>query len=263
MHLAGQHSASPVEPPITAESGYAMAALLVSLSVMAIMMTVAMPVWKHDMQREREAELIFRGEQYVRAIQLFQRKAGPGVLPPSIDLLVEQRFLRKKYKDPITGDDFLPVMAGQALAIQAGQGAAGQSATPGATATAQPGGGTSAGRPATGAAPIGSPGAGGVGGIIGVMSKSKDKSIRLYNGRSHYNEWQFVYIASTQAPGVAPGATGAPGRPGSAQPPGGVIPGGRGGRGGRGGPGTPDGRGGRGPGGTNPFQQPRRPGPGR
>src|SRR6185295_19638270 len=91
------------------QRGYAMVVLIVGLSVMAVMMTAAMPVWKQITQREKEAELVFRGEQYARAIGLFQRKNGPGTLPPSFDVLVEQRFLRKKFKDPITGDDFAPV----------------------------------------------------------------------------------------------------------------------------------------------------------
>ena len=86
-----------------------MAALLVGLSVLAVLATAAMPVWRQMVQRERETELIFRGEQYARAIALFQRKAGPGVLPPNLDVLVEQRVLRKKYRDPITGDEFQPV----------------------------------------------------------------------------------------------------------------------------------------------------------
>ena len=60
------------------ERGYAMVVLLVSLSVMAVMMSVAMPVWKQTAQREKETELVFRGEQYARAIALFQRKHGPG-----------------------------------------------------------------------------------------------------------------------------------------------------------------------------------------
>ena len=61
------------------ESGYAMAALLVALSVMAVLASAAMPTWKQLSQREKEAELIFRGQQYARAIGLFQRRAGPGV----------------------------------------------------------------------------------------------------------------------------------------------------------------------------------------
>src|SRR6185295_10554941 len=88
------------------QHGYAMAALLVALAVMAILMTAAMPTWRQMVRREQEAELIFRGQQYAHAIGLFQRRAGPGVLPPSVDVLVEQKFLRKKYLDPITGEDF-------------------------------------------------------------------------------------------------------------------------------------------------------------
>ena len=67
-----------------------MAALLVALSVMAILASAAMPSWKQMTQREREAELVFRGQQYARAIGLFQRRAGPGVNPPNLDVLVQQ-----------------------------------------------------------------------------------------------------------------------------------------------------------------------------
>src|SRR5436305_13907705 len=101
MNLRGQH-------------GYAMAVLLVTLSVMAILLSVAMPVWKHTSQREKETELVFRGQQYVHAIALFQRKHGPGVLPPNIDALMAEHYLRKKFKDPITNDDFLILTQGQA-----------------------------------------------------------------------------------------------------------------------------------------------------
>ena len=90
-----------------------MAALLVAMSIMAIMLTVVMPVWKHTAQREKEEELVFRGMQYVHAIGLFQRKFA-NAYPPNIDVLVEQRFLRKKFKDPITNDDFVPLPVGAA-----------------------------------------------------------------------------------------------------------------------------------------------------
>ena len=51
-----------------------MAALLVAMSIMAIAMSVALPVWHTAMQREKEAELIFRGQQYARAVMLYQRR---------------------------------------------------------------------------------------------------------------------------------------------------------------------------------------------
>src|SRR5438128_2268383 len=120
MKLAGQASGQR-----SGERGYAMAALLVAMSIMAVMMTVAMPVWKHTAQREKEEELVFRGLQYVHAIGMFQRKFA-NAYPPNIDVLVDQRFLRKKYKDPITNDDFAIIPVGQGAPGTGQQGAAGQ-----------------------------------------------------------------------------------------------------------------------------------------
>ena len=116
MHLAGQ-----ARRPLNGEAGYAMAALLVAMSIMAVMMTVVMPVWKQTAQREKEEELVFRGKQYVHAIGLFQRKFA-NAYPPNIDVLVDQRFLRKKFKDPITNDDFAPLPVGQGAPASAAGG---------------------------------------------------------------------------------------------------------------------------------------------
>jgi hypothetical protein len=91
-----------------------MAALLVAMAVMAVVMSVLLPVWHTLSVREKEEELMFRGQQYDRAIQLFRKKnAAPG--PPNVDALIQGRFLRKKFKDPITGADFnfVGVNAGQ------------------------------------------------------------------------------------------------------------------------------------------------------
>ncbi len=199
-----------------------MAALLVAMGVAAVLVTAMLPTWKTMARREMEAELVFRGEQYARAIALFQRRAGPGVLPPSLDVLVSQKFLRKKYKDPITGQDF---------DVLSPTNVAGPQPAPGAGA---PGGQAGRGNAPAGqgvgavASPQGA--GGGRGGIMGVVSKSKEPSLRLYNGRSRYNEWQFV-APQAQAPGAsgAPGRGGQPGVPGG---PGGVAPPGQGGRGG-------------------------------
>jgi type II secretory pathway pseudopilin PulG len=198
-----------------------MVALLVGMSVMSVMMTVALPVWKQASIREKEAELIFRGEQYVRAIEMFGRRSGPGVLPPTIDVLVDQKFLRKKYKDPITGEDFQPLIAGQAMP---GAGAPGLPVSP----PQAPGPGAAPPPPPAGRGMPPPPATGGRGGLQGVVSKSKAKSLRLYKGRGSYNEWVFVYVPRVQTP-----------VPGSNVP--GAQPGGRGGRGA-----PPDERGGRG-----------------
>jgi len=151
------------------ESGYAMAALLVAMALMALLMSVAMPTWRQANQREKEAELVWRGEQYDRAVQLYRKKfSTPG--PPNLDILVDQKFLRKKYKDPITGSDFelKPVSPLGNLP----QGAA----APGAPGPSPP-----QQRRAEGQL------------IGGVKSKSKAKSIRVLNGRDRYDQWEFTY----------------------------------------------------------------------
>src|SRR5438445_11018704 len=78
------------------------------------MLTVVMPVMNNANQRDKEEELVFRGLQYVHAIGMFQRKYA-NAYPPNVDVLVEQRFLRKKFKDPITGEEFVPIPVGQGL----------------------------------------------------------------------------------------------------------------------------------------------------
>ena len=220
-----------------------MAGLIVGLAVMAVLMTAAMPAWKHTIQREKEEELVFRGEQYAHAIGMFQRKTANSY-PPNLDVLVQQKFLRTKYKDPVTNDDFVPLAQAAQAAQRGGQpGQAQQGQAPqgrGQAGTATPGASGQQGTPA--------------GGIMGVTSKSTDTSIRLYKGRSHYNEWAFIYTPPAQAPGTG-GAVGAPGAGGRGQggnQPGPQAPaGGAGGRLGFPGRGNGDGRGAFPPGGPN------------
>jgi len=200
-----------------------MAVLLVGLAVMGILMSVAMPAWRKAVQREKEEELVFRGQQYARAIGLYQRKFAGG-FPPSIDLLVEQRFLRRKYVDPMTKDGEFQLLYQLQAPNAPGQGGATASRTLGGTATAMTP--TTPQQSAPGmAAGFGQGTVGPRGGIIGVASKSTEPSMRLYNGRSRYNEWQFVYTAvSSQigAPGGAqPGGVPGTGRPGMPTGPGG------------------------------------------
>jgi type II secretory pathway pseudopilin PulG len=109
--------------------GYAMAALLVALSVMGILLSVALPVWRTAVQREREAELIFRGEQYAHGIALFSRRTGG--FPTSLNALRDGRYIRKLYKDPITNGDFQPVYLGQVATPTPGLPAQGGRAVPG------------------------------------------------------------------------------------------------------------------------------------
>jgi len=154
--------------------GYAMAALLVSLSVMCLMISVALPLWRTAMRREREAELIFRGQQYVQAIALFQRKYA-GTFPPSIDILLDERFLRRRYLDPITNDDFQLLYAD----VPSGRPLDGGSTPPTLTRGRR--------------------------GIVGVVSRSRQVSLRRYQGRGRYNEWVFA-AGQAATPGTTNGS---------------------------------------------------------
>ena len=67
--------------------------------------------WVMDARRQREAELIFRGEQIKQALQSYYDAQEPKTLPTSWEALLEDRrgskllrHLRMLYKDPITLD---------------------------------------------------------------------------------------------------------------------------------------------------------------
>jgi type II secretory pathway pseudopilin PulG len=174
------------------ESGYALVALVVTVTVMMVMLTAAVPSWRYLMKDSREEELLFRGKQIADAIQRYQKKNANAV-PPSLDVLVKGKYLRKAYKDPMTKDGkwrFIrqgEVTAGGQPATPPGGVAPGgrSGTTPTTTQPARPGGGTGAG---------GSGGTigGTVGAIYGVASTSTEASLRIVNGRSKYSEWLFV-----------------------------------------------------------------------
>ena len=150
------------------EDGYAMAALLVAMTIMAIFMSMALPAWRTAAQREKEAELIFRGQQYARAIALFQRKYA-NTFPPNLNVLLDGHFLRKKYKDPMTQDgEFQLVYANQQASAQPNAGGIVPTQGQPAPRTTTVGGGASS--------------IGAQGGLIGVASKSTATSLRVYNG---------------------------------------------------------------------------------
>src|SRR6266481_1523609 len=89
------------------DGGFSLAALIFFAAAASLIAAAAVPAYQMQAKRERERELLFRGEEYTRAIQKYQRKFG--VYPTSIDQLVQTnglRFLRRAYKDPVTGKDF-------------------------------------------------------------------------------------------------------------------------------------------------------------
>src|ERR1700749_2622216 len=77
---------------------------MLTMAIMIIASTAAAPRVVQQMKRDREAEMIHRGTEYARAIKKFYKKNGR--YPASLDDLDKGqiRFLRKRYKDPLTKD---------------------------------------------------------------------------------------------------------------------------------------------------------------
>jgi len=88
------------------EAGYALLMVVFMASVMLIVAMAAAPNIITQGRREKEEELIWRGEQYARAVRLYYHKNGR--FPQSVQDLVkaknEIRFLRKAYPDPMNPD---------------------------------------------------------------------------------------------------------------------------------------------------------------
>ena len=171
---------SPLIPDVRAsERGFTMALLLAMIVVMVILTAKAAPLVRTVVQRDNEAELIFRGEAIANALRIYKAKSG--AYPTSLDDLmkVKPHILRRVYKDPMTreGDwDYV-------YQVQ-----------PGAT-------GDTTGLP-----------------IVGVRSKSMKDSIKMYQNKTLIHDWVFSADANILglpgAPGGVKGGGGATTDPG-------------------------------------------------
>jgi type II secretory pathway pseudopilin PulG len=162
------------------EAGFSLVAVIAGMTVMLILMGAAMPSWKYVVKNDREQELYFRGDQIASAIERYQKKHGGP--PPTLEVLVKGKFLRKEYTDPMTRDGKWKFIRVGEVAIS---GAGALPARPPGTSVPTP---SPIPRPGMGmgaSGQIGSP-------FIGVASTSEDASLREMNGQDHYNEWLFV-----------------------------------------------------------------------
>ncbi len=267
------------------ERGYILITLVFAFAVMAIVATMVAPAMIFELKRDREEEMIHRGVQYSRAVRNFVKKNGRYPMSlAELDNTGQIRYLRRHYKDPITGKDFkllhqsdVPTLSsggGIAGAIPAGglngvagaqgvqqqaaaQIAQGLAAAQGSQTFGNSGASNSGNEnndqgfgPQTSQAGAGQTGGGdnsngsngsngstttpangqpgqagqnqaggptslfgnsngnqtfGGGPIVGVASISKDKSIRIFNKKDHYKDWQFIYDPSTDRGGLING----------------------------------------------------------
>ncbi len=218
------------------ERGYALLILMMLATVLLISLGAALPSIYTEGQREREEELIFRGDEYARAIGRFRRQFNR--FPSSVNELLQTnglRFLRRAYRDPMSRDGkwrFIHASANGALFDSRTQGPASQTAgqkmesgsegSEGHTFLKVLEKGTPGTTPSLG---LGQAVQGAF--IAGVASSSSRESIRVWNGRRHYDEWEFLGVRANAAglqlgvggQPVAPGQPGLPGQPSAAAPP--------------------------------------------
>ncbi|MFL6566933.1 MAG: hypothetical protein ACJ8G5_18500, partial [Burkholderiales bacterium] len=151
--------------------------------------------WETSARREKEAELLFIGNQYRRAIGLYYL-ATPGpnkMYPRQIEDLLKDprqpgttRHLRKLFPDPMTGKEFLVIKGAD-------------------------------------------------GGVQGVASASDVAPLKvagfrvrdaIFEGAQKYSEWKFIHTPppAAVAPGAKPAATGAASGAAGTQAPGAAAP---------------------------------------
>src|SRR5579863_7172694 len=123
--FSSAHSSS--NRALKGEGGYVLLTMLLVISLMAITAIAIMPAMSYQIKRDQEQEMIHRGTQYSRAIRTYYRKFGryPTRLE-DLDNTNNLRYLRKHYKDPLTGKDFKLLHYGDpGLAMSSGLGGGG------------------------------------------------------------------------------------------------------------------------------------------
>jgi hypothetical protein len=225
--------------------GYILITMMLFITLLAIAALAVLPELSQQIKRDREDEMRHRGTQYMRAIQKYYKKFGryPSRIE-ELENTNQFRFLRKRYKDPLFPDkDFKLVHAGDPALNMLGLGGVGQGlpqlpgqgGKPGAANAAQltgllqqqqqsvstttPPGDDSENSDAkadakadaksassssdSGSAPGGQVFGGGP--ILGVVSTSKQISVREFNRKNHYNDWIFIYDPSADRGGLLEG----------------------------------------------------------
>ena len=160
-----------------ASRGYILAMLLAIIVAMGILLTAALPSLTAEVQRDQEAELIYRGEAIANAIRIYRTKTGG--YPLNLEDLTKVRppILRKLYLDPMTREGEWDLIT----AVQ-----------PGAS-------GDKTGLP-----------------IVGVKSRCQKDSYRVYQGKTLISDWAFSAAGNLLGtPGAAAAAAvlGAQGQP--------------------------------------------------
>lgn len=98
-----------------AQSGFTYLFVLMLIALIGMGLAAAGTLWHTESQREREADLLFIGDQYRQAIRsYYELDPAQPRLPQSLDDLLEDnrrpnvvRHLRRVWRDPLTGRPFV------------------------------------------------------------------------------------------------------------------------------------------------------------
>ena len=222
-------------PRRNSDSGYTLLIVLLIVATILLMTAAAAPNIYVEGRRDRDEEMIWRGQQYVRAIGLYYKKYGH--YPHTIDDLTNSdgqiRFLRQAYKDPMNTEDgswrliyigpsgvlinsvMYSNIAQVGLPLGANPAPGGAPGDQGTAPSAASGGSASTptdddSQPQQLMTDV-------IGGnLIGVGSKIKKPSIKVYNGGTSYYQWEFIW---KPLQGLAAGAVSAPAGSSSAPTP--------------------------------------------
>jgi type II secretory pathway pseudopilin PulG len=156
-------------------SGFTYLTALFAVAILAGGLALVGEVWETSAAREREAELLFVGHEYRKAIGLYYASTAgsPKRYPLSLEDLLKdprqaatQRYLRKLYADPLGGKEWGLVKASD-------------------------------------------------GGIAGVYSLSEEAPLKLagfrvrdaaFEGAQKYADWKFIHAPAAQPPAAKPAA---------------------------------------------------------
>ncbi len=229
------------------QAGYALLMVIFLASILLIALSVAAPNLLTQGKRDKEEELIWRGEQYARAVRLYYRKFGrfPQALEDLTQAKNQIRFMRKAYKDPMNAEDgswrliyvspsgqligsvrqrSLLIGLGDKPARRRGSRRGGVPTGEDTQEENQPISATPSQTPANPTAGADDLTGKVLGGnIIGVGSKVDKTSIRAYEGSTTYREWEFLFDPAKDVAGVGarPGAPVGTPAGGETNPPGG------------------------------------------
>ena len=133
--------------------GYTLSVLLAMMVTVGVLVVNRAHLWAPtQINREREAELIYRGEHLARGIAAFRQKRGR--YPSSLGEVASMRprVIREAYRDPMSETGEWAYIYNVPTAPS----------------------GNNAGLP-----------------IVGVRSSSNKDAIKLYRGKSLYSDWEF------------------------------------------------------------------------